>query len=537
MENFVEEGALNAENASNEPNRNFNLTSFTRAKSQMIATNDTAYDSDLLDSLMPHRLRRLKEYTVQEIQDIIESGSLKEQQKLSRNYFYKDGYYKQIIIHYATLLTYMGLLIPSPSFGKDLSTSHIQKRYYNAMDFVENMQLQTVLTNCAQLALVDGAYYGLRIEESKKSFALIDLPVGYARSRFKDTNGNDIVEFDVSYFQTIKDEESRKAALAAYPKIVGKAFKEWDKGRRKNKWLIIPSDLGVCFPFFDGRPLFLSVIPATIEYDAAVATEREREIDEIRKIIVQKIPHLSDGRLLFEPEEAAEIHQGTVDMMRGNKNSSVLTSYGDVDIVTSKSATENATNVLGRIEQNIYAQGGVSSQIFAPTGSSSVKTSLTNDLALMMYLANKFSIYITNLLNKLFGNGNVSFKYVILPITWHNQTDYIDSGLKAAQSGYSVLLPALAQGFTQKDLGNIKDLENTILQLGEKLIPLSSSYTQPSPSNEGSDEQSKEGQPIKEKVEQQPNLDEGGRPPIKEEDKADKTIKNEESLDKTGGGS
>ena len=70
--------------------------------------------------------------------------------------------------------------------------------------------------------------------------------------------------------------------------------------------------------------LFSYVIPAAINYDDAVETERERDLEEIRKIIVQKIPHLTDGGLLFEPPEAAEIHKGTVGMMKGNKNVSVL---------------------------------------------------------------------------------------------------------------------------------------------------------------------------------------------------------------------
>jgi hypothetical protein len=80
----------------------------------------------------------------------------------------------------------------------------------------------------------------------------------------------------------------------------------------------------------------LSVIPATIDYDEAVVTERERDLEEIRKIIVQKIPHLTDGRLLFEPDEALEIHNGTVGMLRGNKNLSVMTTYADVEAIASK---------------------------------------------------------------------------------------------------------------------------------------------------------------------------------------------------------
>ena len=516
--------------------RNFDLTSFARAKEKMIATNEHAYKSHW-DSVRD-RMSKLKDYTPEEVASIITSGSLTEQQKLSRNYFNRDGYYKQIIIYYATLLKYMGLLIPNPSTGKNLSTSHIQKRYYNALDYVERMQLPVLLTNIAQRALVDGCYYGIKVEADKNSFQLIDLPAGYACSRFKDIYGNDVVEFDVSYFGTITDKEQRNAALAAYPKIVSKAWSELSKGKRKSKWLIIPKELGVCFPFFDGRPLFLNVIPATIEYDDAVAAQRERDAEEIRKIIVQKIPHLSDGRLLFEPDEAEEIHYGTVGMMKGNKNVSVLTSYGEVDAITSSAHSDKSDNTLTRMEQNIYAQAGVTGQIFASTGSSSLETSLNNDLALMMYLANKFSLFITNTLNDTFSNGNISFKYQIMPITYYNASAYTDSAFKLVGSGYSALLPALALGLSQRDIVNIKDLENDVLKLGDKLKPLSTSYTQSkSGSGNGEDGDEENGAGTSKNKAVDTDVDEGGRPKKKEEDKADKTHKNEESLDRTGGGS
>jgi hypothetical protein len=292
---------------------------------------------------------------------------------------------------------------------------------------------------------------------------------------------------------------------------------------------MIPKELGVCFPFFDGRPLLLNIIPATIDYDDAVASEREREAEEIRKIIVQKIPHLNDGRLLFEPDEAEEIHYGTVGMMKGNKNVSVLTTYGDVDAITSGSSADRTENTLTRMEQNIYAQAGVTGQIFASTGSSSLETSLNNDLALMMYLANKFSRFITNLLNDTFGNGNITFKYTIMPISYYNAADFADTSFKLVGSGYSALMPALAFGLTQKDLVNIKDLENDVLKLGDKLKPLQSSYTQTADGN------SSEGDSKEKPVET--DVDEGGRPKKKEDEKADKTHQNEESLDRTGGGS
>jgi hypothetical protein len=338
--------------------RNFDITSFTKAKNRMIATNDRAYDTSSYGNYH-QRLRSNREYTAQDIEDILDHGGLEEQQKLSRHYFYRDGYYKQIIIHYATLLKYAGLLIPNPTVGKKLSTSHINKRYYNALDYVENMSLPLFLSNCAQRALVDGSYFGLRVDTDKNTFSVIDLPAGFARSRFKDVEGNDLVEFDLKYFDTIRDKEAKKIALNTYPKVIRKAYDQLSKGKLKNNWFLVPSDIGICFPFFDGCPLFLSVIPKTLEYDAAVGLEQERNAEEIRKIIVQKIPHLNDGRLVFEPDEAAEMHQGTVEMMKGNKNVSVLTTYADVDAIIAKTGAEQHT-LITQAEHNIYAQAGVS---------------------------------------------------------------------------------------------------------------------------------------------------------------------------------
>ena len=515
--------------------RNFSLSSFVKNKDKMIATNDNAYRGNFDISYSRYH-DRVRDYTQEEIEHIISSGSLSEQQKLSRNYFYKDGYYKQIVIYYATLLNYMGLLIPNPSLGKKLSTPQVQKRYYRALDYVENMRLPTVLANCSWRAIVDGAYYGIRVEAKKDQFVLLDLPSGYACSRFKDLEGNDVVEFDLSYFRTIADEASREMALKAYPKEVAKAFHQWDRGKRKNKWLVLPKELGVCFPFFDGRPLFLNVIPATIQYDEAVLTHREKEAEEIRKIIVQKIPHLNDGRLLFEPDEAYEIHSGTVGMMKGNKNVSVLTTYGDVSAIASQTS-DRAETVLDRMEKNIYAQAGTSGAIFASTGQSSLETSLNNDLSLMMYLANKYSAYISNVVTSLFGNGDVSFKYIIFPVSHYNKDKFVETNFKLLGSGYSALVPALGSGLGQRDLVNIKDLENDVLKLGDRLKPLATSYTQTSTSSkeEDGDEKSNE-EDAKQPGNTQPP-EKGGRPKKKEEEKAERTLQDEEAKDRAEGGS
>jgi hypothetical protein len=243
---------------------------------------------------------------------------------------------------------------------------------------------------------------------------------------------------------------------------------------------------------------------------------------------------LTDGRLLFEPDEALEIHTGTVGMLKGNKNISVMTTYADVDAIASKTQAEGTVGTLDKMEKNIYAQAGVSSEIFTSSGSSTMEASLRNDLAFMMLLANKFSSYVTNLLNRKFSNGNVSFKYTILPVTYHNYDKFVDTSFKLVGSGYSFLMPAIALGLSQKDLGNLKDLENNILKLGEKLIPPTTSYTQSASGKDGGksseddkpDGEGKTGEPV------ETDVDTGGRPKKEEGEKADTTVTTQESREK-----
>ena len=165
-------------------------------------------------------------------------------------------------------------------------------------------------------------------------------------------------------------------------------------------------------------------------------------------------------------------------MMSKNKNTSVLTTYADVDAIVSKTSIDSVNSNVTTMAQNIYNTSGVSSLLFGSTGSTTLDSSVKKDISLMMYLANSFSLFLTNLINSLFSNKKVNYNYKILPVGVWNEEKYIDSYLKMANSGYSFIMPAIASGLSQRDLLNIKDLENKGLKLLEKLIPLSTSYTQ-----------------------------------------------------------
>ena len=72
------------------------LTSFTKAIGAMIAKNESSYN---LTRYGRNRYERVKEYTLEEIKDIIDSGSVEAQIILSRNYFRRGGFYQRLLMH------------------------------------------------------------------------------------------------------------------------------------------------------------------------------------------------------------------------------------------------------------------------------------------------------------------------------------------------------------------------------------------------------------------------------------------------------
>lgn len=482
------------------------LTEFARGCQDLIATNERSYSGN---SWSGRKIAETsKDYTPEEVERIIESGDIDSQIELSRNYFRKDGLYKRILLHYATILTYSGILVPSPAYGKNLSEDYIKKRYFKAIDFVDSVGIPNLMFDWALTALRDGCYYGIVQYIDDHTLSILTLPAKYCTSRFKDAYGNDVIEFNVSYFDSLKNNDQQRAALKVYPKEVVNWYRKYKKGKVKSKWVYISTGNSICLPFLDGHPNFLNVITAVINYEDAVERDRERDLEEIRKIIVQHIPHLQDGGLLFEPEEALEIHRGTVNMMRGNKNVDVLTTYADVEAIVSKTTNDSTTSILASALKNVYDEAGASEQLFGSDSNLALESSLNNDMSLMMTFAKKAERVITKIVNDQYCNTNVSFKYIVLPITYYNANKYVDSSFKLASSGYSFLLPSIALGLSQKSLGEVKDLEEDILQLYDKLKPLQSAYTQ-----SGNDV---------------------GRPPLDDSEKSDKTIANERSLDKSG---
>lgn len=452
------------------------ISTFKKAIKDMIATSKSAYVKTDAKSIK----ERKSNYTKQEIHNIVNYGTPIEQAALSTYFFNTSGLYKRIILHYATFLSYSWILVPHLNNRKDKITDKKNANvYYDASEFCSSFQIERKCGLFAKEILVKGAYYGL-IHDTGDYVAIQDLPFDYCRSRYKNQQEVDIVEFNMKFFDTIRDEELRKEILSTYPKVVQKGYYEY-KHKKKNSWIFLPAEIGIYFCYFEEKPFFLDLLPLLDDLEDYKDIDKKRNLLSLKRILTQKVGMDAD-KLFFEPEEAEEMHEGVIEMLQNNPDVDVITTYNDINLLD-LSGDDDETTEIDSIQDLIYEAAGVSKELFCATTDAGLQYSLNNDLAMMMILGQRFAHFFSVILNYKFGNKKIKFKLLILPISYYNSADYTSRAKDLAAFGYNFLTPILSTGIDQTTLVDLKDLENELLNLDEVLKPLQSAYTQSGKTN------------------------------------------------------
>lgn len=440
----------------------------------MIATSSDAYQK--LNGKTARK--RKNEYDSEEIKRIIADGDAIECAALSQYFFNTNGLYKRIIIHYATFLTYSWILVPYPQNQKDkvvnMKDERVGRIYDAAADFCTTFQIESKCSYFAKEILVKGGFYGL-LREEEGNVIIQDLPFNYCRSRFKNAQDVDIIEFDMAFFDTIRDSKLREAILDTYPKYIKRGYKKY-KRNQKERWIFLPAEEGIYFNYFEERPFFLDLIPLLDDLNDYKAADKQRNIQALKRILVQQVP-IDGQRLVFEPEEAEEMHKGALQMTKSNDDLDVLTTYNKVDLLD-LSATDDEKTPLTDVQDLIYSSAGLSRELFFAKTAAGLEYSINNDLAMVMILGQRFQHFFTTILNYKFKDKSVKFKLIILPLSYYNSKEYTSLAKELAAFGYSFLTPILSTGLDQTNLAALKALENDKLELDEVLKPLQSAYTQ-----------------------------------------------------------
>lgn len=461
------------------------------------------------------------DFSIEEIEQIIRSGDLDSLRELSRYYYRTNSEYRENIDYLATLPYYDTIVTPIFEEGKG-SKAQIIKAFYNACAFVDDLDIRNTLTRITKAWLINGMYNGILRQVGSK-VSIQDLPLEFCRTRFKDYNNLNILEFNVTYFERkFSDDNERARIISTFPEVVQKAWRNWKNKKTSDPWVMISSaDGGINFCFADDQtPLLIAAIPQLSKLKDAVGREEKRDENELYKLLIQRMPIDKDGELVFELDEVEDIHAGVAEMLRDLDTVDVLTTFGDTTLenLQDSSAASQSADRIDKYSKNAWNALGRGSILFNAENSSTLAYSIKKDESLMKSYLNVYSTWIRFQINHRFSRTGLSFDFEILPTTMFNIKDYQSMYFQGAQYGYSKMRAGVASGIKQLAQLSLMNFENDFLQMADKMIPLQSAYTTP-----GGESTSGSGGSKKTSV---TVGNQGGRPELPDEEKSEKTQAN-----------
>lgn len=466
-------------------------------------------------------------FTIDEIKAIIHSGDLLMQRVLSRYFYRTNSNYRNNVDFLARLYLYETIVIPV--MEDKGSKAQIMKAFYNSCDFVEKLDCRNLFTHITTVWLINGIYYGI-FREFKDKYVVQDLPFEFCRTRFKDFNNLNILEFNLRYFTEITKEEDRQEALAAFPETVQLAYRRWDRlNDPDNSWIEIPArEGGVCFCFTeDPSPLLLASIPDLQKLEDATEREGKRDENELYKLLIQRMP-IEDRELVFQLDEVADIHASVADMLSGIDTVDVLTTFGETSLesLQDTTAASQSADRLDKYRKTMWDSLGRGEILFNATTSSALAYMIKKDETIMRAFVNIYEAWVKVLVNERFQRKDVKFDFQILPLTRFNQEELQSSYFRGAQYGYSKMFAGVAMGIKQMEQISLMDFENDFLKMSEKMIPLQSSYTTSGTAVAGETKSGNGEQKTAKTTQGRDITNTGGRPELPDEKKSDKTQAN-----------
>ena len=450
------------------------------------------------------------------------------------NYYYGiSGIYQRLCKYIAFLFRYDWYVIPYFEDEKETVKKKALQDFAKVLKYLDNSHLRKFFGDKALEVIKNGCYYGYLIPSDDK-FTVQDLPASYCRSRFS-VNNEPAVEFNMKYFDdTFTDVNYRMRVLKMFPKEFSKGYLMYKEGKLQGDytgdsagWYLLDPTSTIKFNFNNSdMPIFASVIPSIIDLNEAREVDKKKTLQQLLKIIIQKLPMDKNGELIFDVDEAKDLHNNAVQMLKRAIGTDVLTTFADVEVANmSDKSTTTTRDELEKVERGVFNESGVSHNVFNTEGNNALNISIANDESSMRNLIYQFEVFLDRAIAAFNKNSKkYYFRVKILETTSTNYKEISKMYKEQVQIGYSKMLPQIALGHSQSEILAMLTFENKVLNLAEIMVPPMMSSVMSGKNNEKKSDNSGQNNPVETEEKK------AGRKEKPDNEKSDKTLANREAL-------
>ena len=401
-------------------------------------------------------------------------------------------HFRRLIQYFAGLSDLAYVVSPYKIDPSSANAKSINRNYRKVLNAMSSMNVRTQFPKILTVCLREDTFYGT-LWVTNDNITIQQLPSDYCAISTIEGNVPNVT-FDFSYF------DSRGQYLEFYPREFQTRYNAYQSDRRGMRWqeLDCPTSFAVkCNnDILDySLPPFAGILREVYDLEDYKQLKLSKTTLENYAILVMSLGMDKEGNWTMDFDKAREFWRN-LDSVLPEEVGSVLTPMPINKISFEKSNTGD-TDTIGEAEQNLFTAAGVSSLLFNndKASANALLLSIKADQAITYGIVKNIEDAVNRFLHAQSYGKN--FEVTFLDCSVYNRKELGDQYLKACQFGLPFISAyAASQGMSQSDMDSMSFLENTVLNLGQRFVPLQSSSTQSS-ANGSSNMSDEGGAPVK----------------------------------------
>lgn len=384
-----------------------------------------------------------------------------------------SSHYRRLIQYFVGLSDLSYVVSPYRIDTSTAKPSTIGKQYRRTLNTLSALGIKNQLAKILTVCLREDVFYGTLLV-TNDNITIQQLPSDYCDIAVIEGNVLN-VNFNFSYFDT------NTTFLELYPPEFKKKYELYRANRTGKKWqeLDAPNSFAIkcnndilnySVPPFVG--IFREVYDLE-DYKQLKLTKTELEN---YAMLVMTLGH-KDGEWDMDLETAKDFWRNLENVLPEEVGS--VLSPMPIDKVSFERSSPGDNNTISDAEEQLYTSAGVSSLLFnnSKASSNALLLSIKADQAITYGIVKSLEDMLNRFIQSLSYGKN--FKITFLDCSPFNRKELGDMYLKACQYGIPMVSYYCAsQGLSQADMDCMNFLEDDILQIKGRFVPLQSSATQ-----------------------------------------------------------
>lgn len=397
---------------------------------------------------------------------------------LSWYLLYRSHVYYRIMCYFSQMFCLdCRSIIPKYDLIKDNNSDKVLKAYQNTLDAVSAMRLQQEFYPIIFTCMVQDIYYGIYLHDDTGVFHM-QLPADYCKISGKFMTGDFSYVFDVSWLR------NRQELIEYLPEVFEEAWKNYES--TGEKWQTLPPEMQVCMKFRSEDyeliiPPFTGIFNSIINLSDLEDIQAAGDEASVYKMLWYELETIAGSKTIddwkIDPDLALPYFNRFTDNVPPYIATAVIPGQIHEIDFNNDNATDT-TKVAKATEQVLNTAGGAEVLNGATINNTYAfkMASIANTEFAISSLLPQIQSWVMRMLDYESAND---CKVRFMPISVYTKADYREQLLSSGQYGLPTKLAInTLNGFNEKDTLSLNYVEEELLHLSEKLIPLNSSYTQ-----------------------------------------------------------